>query len=117
MDQSTKKNTESVMDDPKKGACGFRENLLYHDSNIPFQIKGTLDDEHNEGVVTERIYLNDIGISDEKEIQEHDLHDLEAISETLANVNTRKPYQISSSGFIDTARILTESGHNNAENL
>ena len=51
MDQSTKKNTESVMDDPKKGACSFGENLLYHDSNIPFQIqacKGTVDDEHNE---------------------------------------------------------------------
>ena len=37
------------------------------------------------------------------------------MSKTSAYVDIKKPYQIPSSGFIDTARILTESEYNSTE--
>ena len=63
--------------------------------------------------MTEEINPNDIAISAEEEISKHKhligLHNSEVMSKTSAYVDIKKPYQIPSSGFIDTAIIQNQS--------
>ena len=111
MDQPLEKDIEHFMDDPRRGARSFS------DSNILFRAqsyRGIQDEEDNERVETEKIYLDDVAIytSSEEEFSKHNfltkLHNSELMSKTSVYVDIQKPYQLPSPGFIDTARILID---------
>ena len=65
------------------------------------------------------VYKDDgaISISLEEEIGEHSiingLNSLEMMSKSSVYVDIQKAYKIPSTGFIDTAKILTDSEHKN----
>ena len=63
--------------------------------------------------------LDDIAIYAEEPISKHKylirLHNSEIMPEISAHVDIIKPYQIPSSGLIDTARIFTDSEYNSKQ--
>ena len=64
--QPLEEDIEHFMDDPKRGACSLGEESSYSDSNRLLQAqkyKDIQDEEDNERIVTEKMYLDDIDIS------------------------------------------------------
>ena len=121
MDHFSKTDIVEFADDPRRGARRLDENWSYSDSNNLFEtqiIREFQDEEDTEKVMIDDLYLDDIVISAEEEINKLiELHNSEVMSNTPGDFHVKKPYQIPSIGFIDTARILTESGYNSAEKL
>ena len=124
MCQPLEEDIEHFMDDPKRGACSLGEESSYSDSNRLLQAqkyKDIQDEEDNERIVTEKMYLDDIDISvfSEEEISKNNylkgMYSSEVMSKTSVYVDIQKPYQLPSPGFIDTARILKKSEYEKTE--
>ena len=111
MDRPLEKDIELFMDDPRRGACNFDEDSSFSDSDILCRAQNCReiqDGEDNERIKSEKIYLDDVAISvfSEEEISKHKymigLHNSEIMSKPSAYIDVKKPYQVPSSGFIDT---------------
>ena len=106
MDRPLEKDIELFMDDPRRGACNFDEDSSYSNSKILFRAQNCR--EIQDGEDNERIESDDVAISvfSEEEISKHKymigLHNSEIMSKLSAYIDVKKPYQVPSSGFIDT---------------